>query len=90
MVYDRKTHFFSISDLLRIGKKLSSLVVSVSAAEKQQIIDCIIDTVSQGSGSVEFGGGDFGGGGSTRAFNFGTASDDRKIPVDVIIIVEKR
>ena len=79
VVYDRKKHFFGISDFLRIAKKIDSIMYYKTPGAFDQVL------ADLAAPAFEPGEGEFGGGGVTRPFSIKHVAEDRGQRVIVII-----
>lgn len=88
VVYDRKFHPFSKKDLLRIAKKNPPGVstIAVSKETLRQLLYWYFWYGSPDPGEpIDFGGGEFGGGGATRVFDETKETPEQMLASDVLV-----
>jgi len=88
VVYNRKKHLWTTKDLIRIGESAGSTIFYISERSWEGVIADVQEVLYEGDAeTVDFGGGEFGGGGATRAITR-VASKSISPYRRVIIIVE--
>jgi hypothetical protein len=88
VVYARKKHIFTVRDIIRIGKKSGQKIFFISGMSFQSMVKKVEDAFFRDSDpDLNFGGGGFGGGGTTRGIDsFPDPAQTRY--ENIIIIVE--
>jgi len=90
VVYDRPTHYFERSDLIRICKNLNLQIFEITADNVSAFIEkvksCAAENTTAGEtvSEFQFGGGSSGGGGAGRYVG------SRSAPLNGILYIEKK
>lgn len=84
VVYDRQRNPFSVSDFLRISKKLSVERYKAGSESFDEILQIVRGSNPVGPSGIIFGGGSFGGAGASRSFY-----DGNEIGRMILIMEEK-
>lgn len=79
IIYKRKKNNFARSDLLRIARSLE-IPQYLLSTETFDLIATMVASRGYPAGTIEFGGGEFGGGGATRSF-----SEPKQARITIII-----
>ena len=88
VVYDRQKHFWKPRDIIRMGKKLSIPIFGIPSWNWDTLAKKVSELFyAEDTSIINFGGGEFGGGGASRTYQEGTEKVPDKV-ARMIIIVE--